>query len=261
MRNNRGFTLIELVVVLAILAALAGLIIPKVDFLRSSAETSSSAASMQDITSNLQLYRTAKARYPMHVDSLIDTTGAIYTGIWNHTAGTPPSSLEVISADATATPSLFGAMSHSLEYTSATAPAVSGFVVYDHDAASTNYSNSATTRRVIDGTAATSNVVAIKTTASALIKKLGYSDGTTPANTRLICFGIGPNTKAIGTTMTSAPLSAGIGSVTPVSNYCRFIAVYEVNTSRNTTKLRGVLDPLLNNIDARLTGYYNNQPD
>jgi len=260
MRNTRGFTLIELVVVLAILAALAGLIIPKVDFLRSSAETSSSASNMQDITSNLQLYRTAKARYPMHVDSLLDSTGVIYSGIWNHTAGVPPSALEVISAD-----TLFGAMSHSLEYTSAVAPAISGFVVYDHDTASTNYSNSATIRRVIDGVAgATSNVVAVRTTGTAsvsFLKKLGYPDGVHPANTRLVCFGIGPNTKAIGTTMTSAPLSAGIGSVTPATNYCRYIAVYEVNTSRNTTKLRGVLDPLLNNIDARLTGYYNNQPD
>jgi prepilin-type N-terminal cleavage/methylation domain-containing protein len=252
--RRAGFTLIELVVVLAILAALAGLIIPKVDFLKASSESASSASNMQDITSNLQLYRTTKSRYPMGMDSLLDTSGAIYSGLWNHTAGVPPSSLEVIDGS-----SLFTAMSHSLEYSSED----SGFVVYDHSATSTNYSNSATlaNKRVLTGTAGSTQVVAIKA-GNALLTKLGVTDpASVPATTRFLCFGVGPNTKSVGTTMTVAPLSSGIGAVTPATNYCRYIAVYEVNSAKNTTKLRGVLDPLLNNIDARLTGYYNNQPD
>lgn len=79
--STRGFTLLELVIVLMILAALAGLVITQVAQLGRTTDMAFTAKTGADIAENLQLHFVLNKRYPTHMDSLIvdaDNSGAVY---------------------------------------------------------------------------------------------------------------------------------------------------------------------------------------
>lgn len=70
-----GFTLVELVVVLVILATVAGLVIPAVAGLGRSTDMAASAKTQQDLAANLQEFFVLQKRFPQGLDSLlIDAT-------------------------------------------------------------------------------------------------------------------------------------------------------------------------------------------
>ena len=73
---RRGLTLIELVVVLAILAALAGLIIGNFPGLLQKSTGATSANTLQDISRALSVQFVAKNSYGAGYDSLLDSLGA-----------------------------------------------------------------------------------------------------------------------------------------------------------------------------------------
>lgn len=73
--SARGLTLIELVVVLAILVALAGLIIGNFPSLLRKASGSTSANTLQDIARAMSIQYTTRGSYASGFDSLIETDG------------------------------------------------------------------------------------------------------------------------------------------------------------------------------------------
>jgi prepilin-type N-terminal cleavage/methylation domain-containing protein len=81
-RSRRGFTLIELIVVLVILATVAGMVIPAVASLGRSTDMAASAKTQQDLGSNLQQFFVLQKRFPQGVDSLLqlDATGGTTPG-------------------------------------------------------------------------------------------------------------------------------------------------------------------------------------
>jgi prepilin-type N-terminal cleavage/methylation domain-containing protein len=62
--RQSGFTLLEMVVVLFILAAVAGLSIPIVSMLGRSSDMAASAKTQSDLANNIQLFFTLQRRYP-----------------------------------------------------------------------------------------------------------------------------------------------------------------------------------------------------
>jgi general secretion pathway protein G len=68
-RNRRGFTLIELVVVILILAILAALIVPRVVGRADDAKFSKAASDISTLRAQVQLYKTDVGNFP---DSLMD---------------------------------------------------------------------------------------------------------------------------------------------------------------------------------------------
>ena len=85
-QSVRGLTLIELVVVLAILVALVGLVLAFFPGLVGRASTSTSASSAQDIARAVQINYTTSLSYGNDYDSLIDS-GTATTLNWKLTAG------------------------------------------------------------------------------------------------------------------------------------------------------------------------------
>src|SRR5262249_30235977 len=77
---RRAYSLIELVVVLTILAIVAGLTVSIVGWLRGSAEKGTAAHIMGSLLSNVELYRVSSGAYPNQLDSLLDNTGNLYSG-------------------------------------------------------------------------------------------------------------------------------------------------------------------------------------
>ena len=79
--RHRGLTIIELVVVVAVLAILAGFIVPRLGFVRNLAAESGNATIIADSSSQAVFYNTAVGHYPQGEDSLLDTANAVYANL------------------------------------------------------------------------------------------------------------------------------------------------------------------------------------
>jgi general secretion pathway protein G len=69
-RRTGGFTLVELLVVLAILGLLAGLVGPQVMKFLGTSKTKTAALQIENLTSTLDLYRLEVGRYPTNEEGL-----------------------------------------------------------------------------------------------------------------------------------------------------------------------------------------------
>lgn len=252
---GRRFSLLELLVVVMILASLAGLVISRVDWAKRSADTATAASGMAQVQENLQLYRTAKGTYPDQFDSLIDATTlagtpAIYGELFiGH--GLPSSTLQV-----TTFPAIVGAPAgpvFSLQHMGMT-------TVVDHDPLATFPGDSGTSVRTATdfGFNVATTLATINPTSS--IATALYPDGlpVAPADAvTLVALGVGPRCTAIGTTMSSAPICSAID---PVENYPRFIAVFACYQSGKRAELKGVVDSAGQLITGQLKNFYQNTP-
>lgn len=72
-----GFTLVELIVVLVIIAAVSGLVIPAVAALGRSTDMAASAKTQQDLANNLQQFFVLQKRFPQGCDSLLVDTSTL----------------------------------------------------------------------------------------------------------------------------------------------------------------------------------------
>lgn len=147
-RVRRGFTLVELVVVLIILATVAGLIIPAVAGLGRSTDMAASAKTQQDLAANLQEFFVLQKRYPQGLDSLLldaTTSGSTTTpdtpasndGTPNAVYGPKIDALgEQVSGMTTSSPALYNALAlGTLTSNQRRSFTRCGFdYVYDHEA-------------------------------------------------------------------------------------------------------------------------------
>jgi general secretion pathway protein G len=75
-RSGAGFTLVELLVVLAILGLLAGLVGPQVMKFLGSSKTKTAALQIEDLAATLDLYRLEIGNYPDSLEALVKDPGA-----------------------------------------------------------------------------------------------------------------------------------------------------------------------------------------
>jgi prepilin-type N-terminal cleavage/methylation domain-containing protein len=74
MRNRRGFTLVEIMIVVAIIALLAAIAIPNLLRARLNANESAAIAAMQTLSTAAQSYRSANPGYPVNLFALSSDT-------------------------------------------------------------------------------------------------------------------------------------------------------------------------------------------
>jgi len=74
-RFGQGFTLVELLVVLAILGLLAGLVGPQVMKFLGSSKTKTAKLQIEDLGATLDLYRLEVGRYPNSLEALVSDPG------------------------------------------------------------------------------------------------------------------------------------------------------------------------------------------
>jgi prepilin-type N-terminal cleavage/methylation domain-containing protein len=240
----RGFTLIELLVVLVIIAALAALIVPNIGMFGRSSDMAVSAKTQADVASNVQLFFVAQKRYPQGLDSLLDTTGAVYASDTNNadtqTRGLPYGGADGTRLQAQLAPATLTNTTNA-EYLRSLSR--SGFDwVWDHDTTVLNSNLSNTTMRplVADANGGTNSAptefAVAEVTGSYLLGKL-VPQGL-KAGERIVAFGFGQKNTAIGKTTTTTPLYPG----TDKTYYGRYIVYFKVYASGERATLVGVSD-------------------
>lgn len=243
-RRRDGFTLIELVVVMIIIATIAGFVIPQIGMLGRSSDMAATAKTQSDLASNIQLFFTLQKRYPQGFDSLLDGSGSLYSSDTTNgdtqTRGLPYSGADGTRLQAQLTAGVLTNTTNADYLRSFTR---SGFDwVYDHDTTTLNSNNSAITFRglVADangtGNAAPSSINVAELTGTALLAKL-VPQGLR-AGERVVALGIGPRNSAISKTLTNSPTYPGADG----KYYARFIAYFKVYATGERATLVGVSD-------------------
>lgn len=245
--RHTGLTLIELVIVLVILAALAGLVIPQVAQLGRTSDMATSAKTQADLSSNIQLFFMLNKRYPQGFDSLLVDDGGTGTptGVFlpqndadgNQITGLPDSGPhldeQLTMTDLPADVKGVSEFRRSLRR--------SGFdYVFDHDSSIANANDSGMHQRAIDGSSA---IVATLMPDSQIARSLypdkdGDGDADVPIGRELVAFGIGPSNAAIGKTLQNSPIYPGNAG----SYYGRYVAIFEAYADGSRANLVVVTD-------------------
>lgn len=250
--SRTGFTLLELVVVLAILATLAGLVISQVGGLGRSSDMAASAKTQADVANNLQLFFVLQKRYPQYMDSLLvaPAAGQDPTGVYvpQYDAAT---NLQVRGLPESS-PALWKDLQLEQLTNAANADYLRSFTrtgfdfVNDHDGALLNSNDSGLLQRALivppgspPGTPAPNVWAATVMAGSAAAKRLyPNTNGVLPAGTKLVALGVGPRSSCIPKTMLNAPLYPGADG----RYYARFIAIFALSATGERATLVGVCD-------------------
>lgn len=244
---RRGFTLIELVVVLIIIATIAGFVIPQVGMIGRSSDMAATAKTQSDIASNVQLFFVQQKRYPQGFDSLLESGGtAVYssdtTNADTQTRGLPYAGSEGTRLQAQLSA---GALTNAANAEYLRSFTRAGFDwVYDHDTAVIN-SNQSTTSATFRGLVADANGTGNTAPTSIPVAVLGpgpvrtrlLPQGLKP-NEQVVALGVGPNNTAISKTLINSPIYPGCDG----KYYGRYVVYFKVYANGERATLVGVSD-------------------
>ncbi len=264
-RPRRGLTLLELVAVMAILAVIVSMIVPKLDFFKDQADHVAAAANEAGLFTMIQAQKVSTGTFPSF-EMLVGSDGTAYSKLWS-IGGTPPvvgtqlldsggtrwysSFLEAglktgyyQLATATDASSSTGSATTNPGIDLASAPTSSGGGLYvaelDYDSTSNPYVSSIVQRCFPDVTPVDGVV-------------------TPPSGTKLIALGIGPRSSLVGNTIESVPLDIQTGD-DPALVYSRYIAIFAIYSNGKAAQLKMVVDHRLKQIDKRLDQYRKTSP-
>ncbi len=217
--GRRGFTLIELIVVLMILVGLAAVLIPAVSDMVARTNAGTASANISEVSNAIQRYETLYLSYPDNMDGLM--TDLVGTDLDTLTTG-----LTAITADVTLTAGTLAPL---------TTAGITSIGI--HTAGDTTFDlptpTTITNTTIIKGLSAAAQVsLALETTGT-----LG----------KYVCFGIGSLSELNGTTNIDAPVYfPENGTLNPETVYGRFIAVFQITDGTDPlsrAKLVAVLTP------------------
>ncbi len=235
-RNRRGLTLIELVVVMTILVALAGLLVPTFASMLTRGHTSTCSTNIGEVNKAVQEYQLLYGGYPNNLDALTDgstlinylANGAAYppnNGSSGNEGGGQFTAVTPTAAEVTA---LNNAGLTTVQPMIQAAIATSGSGGFDP---TFNYylnpSGAAsgiaiTTSTALGGLDPTNN-----SAAAAICQKLGL-----PITGRYVALGIGSRCNMIGKTMASPPVHFGDTEVlNPEFGYERLVCIFKISDS------------------------------
>lgn len=213
MRKRAGLTLLELVVVLTILAALGGLVIPLIRGYQDQTSDAASIDSLRELTKVIAEHEASTGRFPNNLESLLNGTT-----LFAKLPGSPVGNGDLIPAPLNANQSL------ALAQKGITTVLDANSVVTD----SATFDSVVLPPRTL---AATGNVVGLD--AAAVLRQLGKIPGTqldgagVPVPNAFVVFGLGMNADIVGSLISEAPFRVpGIGN--PNSIYCRYGLVFEI---------------------------------
>ncbi len=239
LKSRVGLTLIELVVVMAVLGVLAAMLLPKFEGLQNAANHTATGSSISDLNRLIGVYKTSKTVYPDKWDSLMDNSG---TALW--TAGNAGSQVKGLH-----TQLVTGTTAKLTTATLTDAEALglqsAGINTLYNVAATVATATRAGDAFNAPATLSSGMTVAIINTASDNGKKIidrfyrqngvtGGVSGTvngSNTNNKLAVFGVGPLNSLIPNSMMEAPT---YGNANATYVYNRLLVVFQLSTSASS---------------------------
>jgi len=245
MRNRRtGLTLIELVVVLAILAILGGILVPKLMGYLEKAHGAEGITNVSEVTKFVQLYRTQYGVYPDAPDSLL-----LMTGAHNPNVAAEARARFVAGPIAPIT----SAQADSLAEAGITAVVIPTGVESNASelvAVPTAIVGGGTRLAQIDKTTGSGGESTLRTELRQRPAELATND--------YFVFGLGSQCLMVGKTMLEAPLDM---EADPNKSYNRFLLVYKVPIAGGKAKFVGVLGYEGGGLPDHINTYWNEGND
>lgn len=222
-KARRGFTLIELIVVLMILVGLAGMVIPAVTDMVERTHTSTAAGNLHEVSNAVARYEVQYLGYPNQLDGLKTTLAGAAEDEFSGLADGLLGVVEVGTLTAAQVDSLVAAGITNVQLSADPSATVS-----------------ATFQTTTTSTDLADTSVLLFLTAGQTVT-LGLEPGAGVAN-KYLCLGVGDRSELIGKTMTSAPVHfPDNGNSNPNDTYQRFIGLFDVSGER--AKFVGALAP------------------
>ncbi len=242
-RRSAGFTLIELIVVMAVLTVLAGLVLPKLDVFKLKANKASAASNIHGVNRFVAAYKVQHDLFPDRWDSLLDDTA---TGLFSELDPQCLGSLPGNPTKLTTTTIDGEGELRSLNRVGIT-------TVFDHATGGfPGDSASAGPRLLQDGdTLATIN--AADGDGVAILQHFYPTTGVPDAGHKVVVFGLGPRNQMNGDVLHAAPFYANTDQV---SYYNRFLVAFDVDNGGGRAKLLGTLGADGDTIDAEIIDFY-----
>lgn len=214
-----GLTLMELVVVLTILIALAAIVVPLFPNLLRRAHKATDATQTSEVTKAVQMYWAVNVGYPSEWDLMTVSTGTTAPDFLPADGGVPfggAAKIGNLTANEVAALSRIGVTSgHHFAATSPGHPTMNPYA----SASLTPTALSTSTPVFLIDPATTSGEVPTE------IKNIYTNDPTA----RFVVFGIGPRSQMVGTVMQSAPTSVPQNKdFTPANTYSRVGVIFQV---------------------------------
>lgn len=226
-----GLTLMELVVVLVVLVATAGIVVGLLPGMIGRAETSSRAANSSEIYKWLQTYEATYSNYGYDWDALIDSTGTAITYVSGFTGSAPPLAVTQLdsSGQAAALIAAFGSPVGA-------SPAQSRLQLMTSTVTGVNqtFDPYPTSDKAANGLPIT-NGMNIVTLTSAGQAQLNLSDNPTSTSGTYVVVGFGPRATIVGRGVGDPPVNFYDNfALSPDTRYSRYGLVFQVAGYDNT---------------------------
>jgi type II secretory pathway pseudopilin PulG len=250
--RRRGLTLLELIVVLVVLIAAAGIVLPLLPNMLGRAETSSGATNIAEVSKWVQTYEMLNSLSPMDWDALVDNTGTPYPFLDPVTIGDIAVDSGLTAAEATALNSLTSAPVWRLQLMNTALVAPNTNITFSPYP--TTGAPPVPVSAAANGLTPAAGVKLLILTPQGQQKMNFNSDGTTNAGKYLV-FGFGARAQLVGQTVADAPVAfRDDGGKTPDQSYCRYGVVYKVSTNASGTSIPLSRGRFAGVIDFRETG-------
>lgn len=245
--RDHGFTLVELVVVMAVLTVLSGLILPKLDVFKLKANEAAGASNIHAIDRFVTQYKVQRDLFPDGWDSLMDASNntSLFSLLEPALTGSQPGAPVKL-----ATITILDQMElRSLQRVGIT-------TVYDHNTGvfPPDSANGAPRLLVVGDTVATINQQDPE--GQNIVARLyAPNGGVLPAGRKLVVVGLGPRNQLIGDTLHDAPFYA---NTDPNTFYNRYMVVFELRSSGSRARLVGALGADGSLLSQAIEDFYSN---
>lgn len=239
-RIRRSLTLIELTIVLLVLAAVAGILVPRLTGYTGKAHGSAGAANVQEISKSIALFEANNGAQPSGWDNLINDDDNTVANFLVDSGATSPFAATALTATSGGALAEAGVVTiHNLD----NAADNKTFAPYSANAGATITVSDASTDEIATLTAAAQT-------------DLGLTAGT------YAVFGLGARCNMINNVITDAPVHFPEGGENPENVYLRFVVVYNVDGEKARYVGVFALEPdsgELKSVGAHLAEFYENR--